>query len=1013
MHSRVAWVLAVSVLFLFFSNPVLAQSQSFGNDEIEISFVKVSGDVFLSSVKNLETDYSFTFKDKSLWELVLINLDTLEEKTVNSDNTNCGSTDIGVQPTFLVLKWDNCVIDSTNSFDVKVYVYLNGPSVNMRLRVTPRFDKYSLIRIGNAVTVSKDTGLNSFVALPTVAGLLVKEPETNLVGYSAWSPGQGSVQISPYWVSNGNGLWIATNDATAMELKQHIYTGDGTGFTSKRLYVVPNSLDVAIDTYVPFDFVLGVFEGDWYDAAKIYRSWAEGTPLLSKGKLQNRSDIPLWWKEVELSEIFSVAPSNPQSFSDMMNRVKEYYDVEDMAVFVWNPSNPNLGYGSQGDYPSYDKMIETSEALDDYGIKTMHRVWAYGFDKDNPNYSSLNAEQYASKLISGEIYEDPNSAMMDHSTSFWRNRLIDVIVKQHLLTESKANGMFWDNPYPLGYSQYFPSSNRTEGPGGNWQYSDYVSLMNEVRSEGRSIVPDFVTAHEAAFEGYIQSSDTSAPHGFLKKQIAGAEVIPMFETIFSGYIPFMISNHEYFFLNGYPNGTYTDLKYMTLSAVSAFRWGHSVNTQEAFSYSMGENVANHEAELFSQANSFPYEVEKMKEYASFLKKLIDLRKNNKKFLVYGELLRPVSTNSPNVNIPFRDATTQQVYNLLFPKVVNSAWKASDGTVGVFLGNYNREAQSVSYTINYSQLGLNSSKSYNIFVMNEAGEKSFFKTISNNSTETTSISPLSTQMIELSEYSGAFCGDYVCNGNENSSNCSQDCGPAPSCGDDVCNGNENPLTCSLDCDDVCGDNYCSGDETVLNCSSDCDAVCGDGYCTGIENQTNCLEDCGTLYVCGNSIIEGNETCDDGNNVSGNGCSSNCLIENGWICIGAPSVCAEKCGDGLIVGEEVCDSLGNIGCNANENCVNACRLCQSSSSTGEYCGDDVCSISENHSNCPNDCPILVGDNNQDTNGSVSPPPLVDLSNVTPILLSLVVGLVVVLIGFGILEYISRSPNQTIKE
>jgi hypothetical protein len=330
-------------------------------------------------------------------------------------------------------------------------------------------------------------------------------------------------------------LWIATNDTTALELKQQIYSGDGSGFTAERLYSVPNSLDVATDTYVPYDFVLGVFEGDWYDAAKIYRYWAGGTEILSRGKLENRSDIPKWWKEVELSEIFSIAPDDPQDFADLMNRVKEYYNVDDMAVFVWSPSDPNLSYGVQGDYPPYDKMIETSEALENYGIKTLHRVWAYGFDKDNPNYSSTNAEQYASKSVSGNIVEDSKSAWMDHSTDFWRNRLKDVIIKQHLLTDSKANGMFWDNPYPLGYAGYYPTSSRTEGPGGNWQYADYVSLMNEVRTEGRSIDPGFVTAHEAAYEGYIQSSDTSAPHGFLKQQINGSEVIPMFETIFSGY----------------------------------------------------------------------------------------------------------------------------------------------------------------------------------------------------------------------------------------------------------------------------------------------------------------------------------------------------------------------------------------------------------------------------------------------------------------------------------------------
>eukprot|EP01116_Phalansterium_solitarium_P007171 TRINITY_DN196_c0_g1_i1.p1 TRINITY_DN196_c0_g1~~TRINITY_DN196_c0_g1_i1.p1 ORF type:complete len:165 (+),score=11.01 TRINITY_DN196_c0_g1_i1:192-686(+) len=38
------------------------------------------------------------------------------------------------------------------------------------------------------------------------------------------------------------------------------------------------------------------------------------------------------------------------------------------------------------------------------------------------------------------------------------------------------------------------------------------------------------------------------------------------------------------------------------------------------------------------------------------------------------------------------------------------------------------------------------------------------------------------------------------------------------------------------------------------------------------------------TCGNWKIESGETCDDGNTVNGDGCSSACLIEAGWNCTG---------------------------------------------------------------------------------------------------------------------------------
>ena len=36
------------------------------------------------------------------------------------------------------------------------------------------------------------------------------------------------------------------------------------------------------------------------------------------------------------------------------------------------------------------------------------------------------------------------------------------------------------------------------------------------------------------------------------------------------------------------------------------------------------------------------------------------------------------------------------------------------------------------------------------------------------------------------------------------------------------------------------------------------------------------------LCGDGIIAGTEKCDDGNATSGDGCSSTCTIERGYVC-----------------------------------------------------------------------------------------------------------------------------------
>ena len=49
--------------------------------------------------------------------------------------------------------------------------------------------------------------------------------------------------------------------------------------------------------------------------------------------------------------------------------------------------------------------------------------------------------------------------------------------------------------------------------------------------------------------------------------------------------------------------------------------------------------------------------------------------------------------------------------------------------------------------------------------------------------------------------------------------------------------------------------------------------------------------GPSAVCGDGQLNDAESCDDGNVVGGDGCSAECQIENGWMCQGQPSECAE--------------------------------------------------------------------------------------------------------------------------
>ena len=151
----------------------------------------------------------------------------------------------------------------------------------------------------------------------------------------------------------------------------------------------------------------------------------------------------------------------------------------------------------------------------------------------------------------------------------------------------------------------------------------------------------------------------------------------------------------------------------------------------------------------------------------------------------------------------------------------------------------------------------------------------------------------------------------------------------------------------------------GDGTVNQATEQCDdgnQVNGDGC------DTNC-----TPSGCGNGIVDPGEVCDDGNTVNGDGCDSNCTppgCGNGVVDAG------EQCDDGNTVNGDGCDAnctlpgCGNGIVDAGEACddgnTNSCDGCSATCQL-ERCGNGVVDCGEqcddgntvNGDGCEHDC------------------------------------------------------------
>jgi fibro-slime domain-containing protein len=141
--------------------------------------------------------------------------------------------------------------------------------------------------------------------------------------------------------------------------------------------------------------------------------------------------------------------------------------------------------------------------------------------------------------------------------------------------------------------------------------------------------------------------------------------------------------------------------------------------------------------------------------------------------------------------------------------------------------------------------------------------------------------------------------------------------------------ERPPFCFTDAGRPCADATCGNGVIDPSAGEECDdgnKVSGDGCsadCT-IETDYFCPTPgalCTWMVVCGDGHVAGMETCDDHNASPGDGCSADCQVESGWTCPAAGQRCHPTCGDGRLMGWEQCDDRNTAG---GDGCSETCRL-----------------------------------------------------------------------------------------
>ncbi len=725
------------------------------NDTVSFSFEEVVGDSLqLQSLASISGGVKTTWYDMSgspLWQIRMREASTYDSppatKLINGTTVDCPnpilySTWKKNAIHYVEFTWPGCrhpTFPASEFIDVSMRVALSDGTDrgHWQLFVKNHTSTHGIFSALLQFRVHQ-SGMDDYLLIPSNSGMVIKNPAQNFPNALQQSVINGTQLQAYYTPDTGKGIYFSSLDPQATRSKYKVWI-KGTNSLDFIMGEYGENAITNVDFSFPYAYDIGLFDGDWYDAAQLYRNWAVTTPIVSAGKLRDRTDIPVWWKELGMLLIQNSPPAQlDSSAASFFKGVKDYYlppsqypTGNDLGLFQWtwyesyyDASTDSWGVGGEDGYGTYTPLNGTytdfqnggtltanipayvaALKAQDASIRPSFYTLSMAFSQKNPTYATGNWPAYACKDASGNDHGDGMVVPMDPSKGVWQDHYASVI--EDVLIPLGADGVYLDNPY-IVYQGCFDASQGHLGQGGTYLFGGYATLMKKIRT----VDPNFVLFFEQGIEAYLSSADTFSNLGHTDEPLAGVpnpnenvERVPLIETIYHDYIVFNSAN-------AYPDisgGAYEDHTATGNPSVL----GEAYQASLSAGYVWGKMITHAEPQLsdpslpLHESVNFDPSLLPLTEAAEYMKMLVKVRKSQAKdFLIYGQLLRSLSLNMGSNTYSYYNVNeANPSFDVKLPRVLNSVWKDSQGRIGIMLMNYTNSSQSFTAAFNPGNYGI--------------------------------------------------------------------------------------------------------------------------------------------------------------------------------------------------------------------------------------------------------------------------------------------------------------------
>ena len=676
----------------------LYSSLQAGEIDVDNGVVRLVFDESTFVFKRLESNeltYYFDSNYSPIWAITL--LDTSVHPVDTSALHRYGATQLSATHShdiidslggkLLTLRWKDIDISGSGTLSVLVKIFLpaGSPESYWCMQVQSSLNLYSIWSVDfpyiSPLANYSGGKLNTFV-YPSHAGAIFNNPvdtchfllslkndiDPTKLGWEVTYPGGMSMQFV-YFYDNAakSGLFISPLDTLGF-IKRYNANGQGN-FLEYFLRQYPeNNHFVHQSYYQPYEVLVKLIQGDWVDAAKLYKNLMLRAPWMKQGRLRDRPDE----REVGsmLDIIFVIKTSEMSGDLDtaisILMDYKEFFGASS-KYGVWLNGWGWPGFLDDGSVSP--KVTQFLAALKDSGMRSV--PYTSTRDWDATMWPDPRADSAVARNINGEPYYCTTfeAYIMDPASPTWRN--LYSIRANDILQVLGATDIYLDN-HPVPMLCYQGEHGHPLGGGSYW-IEGYKDIFNEIRTAN----PDAIMTNESRseillpwldfFPAYYWEEGTLT-HPFVPM---GAHPIPLSACVYHGYVGFTGSTRH-------PWHMYGENQF-------AF--------QQAYSFINGNKLALYaERQYVSE-----FTQDKLKDWR-YVRELVKYLRVATDWLYYGDWESPPTlSNFGTTEVKFPNYPS--IYQtLVISPVLAGAFKSEDGSLGLPFTNFTADTASGKFFI---------------------------------------------------------------------------------------------------------------------------------------------------------------------------------------------------------------------------------------------------------------------------------------------------------------------------